>query len=90
LKVGILYIWMLKNHYFKAIKDEKVKTALIVASYNLGPTAVFKIFSKKNSKGAIYKINKLSYSKLIRILYAKSPKETKRYMYKVLKLYKHI
>jgi hypothetical protein len=80
MKLGAAYLKLLSNHYFKNIKDKKLKKMLILAAYNWGPVNVKKVLLKRNPPR--------NAAEAKWVLYVRAPRETARYVSKVLKFEK--
>lgn len=76
LLVGSAYVKLLNEHYFDHIKDAKLRQGIILAAYNWGPSNVKKMLKKGFPKN----MDELHWS-----LYQRAPKETYRYVRKVLR-----
>ena len=86
IELGCNYLSILKNQYFKNIKDSQSKEYCVIAGYNTGSGNVSKAFTgKKNMVIASKKINKMASKKVKQRLLNRLPyKETKKYLVKVL------
>ena len=86
IELGCNYLSILKNQYFKEIKDSQSKEYCIIAGYNTGSGNVSRAFTgQKNIVIASKKINKLSSRKVKQRLLNQLPyKETKKYLVEVL------
>ena len=80
LRLGTSYLKLLSNHYFKNIKDKKLKKMLILAAYNWGPINVKRKLLKRNPPR--------NAAEAKWVLYVRAPKETANYVSKVLRFEK--
>jgi len=84
IETGSTYLHLLKSRYFKGIDNVKSKQYCMIAAYNGGMGAIYKIFGNGSRKQAIKTINNLSsdtvYNKILAHHYAE---ETRNYLRRV-------
>ncbi|RTR33208.1 murein transglycosylase domain-containing protein [Shewanella atlantica] len=87
LKFGGGYLKLLRDRYFKKIRDPLSKKYCMIAAYNTGPGNVAKTFTGRvRLQPAIDEINRLSPEQVKQRLITKLPyEETRLYLQKVLK-----
>ncbi|QCU90482.1 murein transglycosylase domain-containing protein [Thiomicrorhabdus sediminis] len=84
IRIGVAYLSLLKQMYFKDVKDKTKKELLAVASYNGGLNTVFKLFGKTPEQ-SVARINRLSAERIYWILRQKhESNETRQYIEKVM------
>ena len=85
IRIGVAYLGLLKNFYFKDIKNPKKQEMMMISSYNGGLSKALGIFNKK-TEYALKEVNSLSDRGVYRKLaYEHSSKETRDYIKKVHK-----
>lgn len=86
IEIGSAYLYLLKNRYFKGIKNEQSLKYCAIAGYNGGMGPIYRIFGKGSRKKAIANINTLPPQKVYDLIIKKHPAtETKNYLKKVTK-----
>ncbi len=85
IEIGVAYLKILHDRYFKKITDAKCRELCMIAAYNTGAGNVSRAFTgNTNIYKAIPEINKLNYEQLYNHLKSKLPyKETQDYIVKV-------
>lgn len=84
IEMGVHYIYLLRNRYFKDVTDKKKQDLCIIASYNTGAGNLARALrGDTNIKKAIPKINEMSYDELFSFLKRNLHKETQNYIVKV-------
>ena len=79
IKLGVVYLYLLKNQHFSDIDDSVKNRYVSICGYNWGPTAV------RNKILKHHFINKLSRNEAYDLLRRKTPRETRQYLQKVTK-----
>ncbi len=80
LLLGSAYLQLLKEHYFKQVKNEELRDGLVLAAYNWGVGNVKKMLTK----GQPRTLEELHWS-----LWQRAPKETYSYVKKVMRRKAH-
>lgn len=84
IQYGTTYLHLLMTRHFQEVKSPLSRELCIIAAYNGGPSAVYRVFSR-NRERAMQQINHLTpeqlYAKLLKDLYSQ---ETREYLPKVL------
>lgn len=85
IEMGIVYLYKLKQHYFKSVSHLQNKRYLMTAGYNTGPHNVARAFgSQRNINAAIPVINAMEPPRLYsHLLYNLPYAETRAYLRKV-------
>jgi len=79
IELGTAYLYLLRNHHFKDIKDQKKNLYVSICAYNWGPNSVReKILDK-------VRYSEMSADQLFALLTEKTPKETSDHLQKVTK-----
>lgn len=84
IEYGSAYLHLLATRYFAAVSDRASRELCMIAAYNAGPRAVFKVFGS-TLEAAVNTINAQTPDQLFRTLSRKMPaEETRQYIGKVL------
>lgn len=84
IEYGTTYLHLLTTRHFKDVKNPLSRELCIIAAYNGGPNAVYRVFSRGKDR-AVQQINKLTPEQLYaRLLTGLSSPETRDYLPKVL------
>lgn len=84
IEYGTTYLHLLTTRHFGEVKNPLSRELCIIAAYNGGPGAVYRVFSRNRDK-AVQQINKLTPEQLYaRLLTGLSSQETREYLPKVL------
>lgn len=85
IDTGAGYFYILKNQYFKGVKNEQNLIDGMICAYNGGAGAVYKVFSRQHDT-AVSRLNKLPHHIVYKDLTTKHPQqETRNYLKKVTK-----
>ena len=84
IELGTAYLYKLKTHYFKNIRNNESKNYCIIAAYNTGSGNVNKTFGSLNLQDTAEKINTMEPEEVYQKLRTNLPfEETRNYMKKV-------
>ena len=84
IEYGTTYLHLLTTRHFKDVKNPISRELCIIAAYNGGPNAVYRVFNRKREL-AVQQINKLTPEQLYaKLLTGLSSPETRDYLPKVL------
>lgn len=86
IELGVAYLKLLKNRYFKSVKDLESRQWCMIAAYNTGSLNVYRSFTKQGKIAALPMINRLTAAEIYAYLRKNLPaQETRDYLKKVSK-----
>jgi len=84
IEMGVHYIYLLRNRYFKDVTDKRKQELCIIASYNTGAGNLARALrGDTNINKAIPQINEMTYDELFAYLKKHLHRETQNYIVKV-------